>query len=774
MGEGSVFFAIAGERHDGHSYIRPLYEAGIRQFVVESAFEWKNFPTANAVQVTSTVDALQKITSYHRQQFSIPVIGITGSNGKTIIKEWLYQLLSPDYHVVKNPGSYNSQIGVPLSVWQLQGHHQLGIFEAGISRPGEMEKLERVIRPVYGIFSNIGSAHDEHFKNRQQKIEEKLNLFARAEKVICSTDHPAVYSAVIKKRIPCFTWGTAAEATVKVKKGDPWLVYWKGEWLPISFPFADEASRENAMHCIALMLLLGYEPADIQQRLGGLKSVAMRLEVKEGINGCLVIDDSYNNDLAGLQISLDFLAHQHQRGRRTLILSDIYQSGLSENKLAITIAGKVAASGVQRFIGVGDMLMRHRELFDLPAEFYPSTEAFTSQFDPARFEDEVILIKGARAFQFEKITALLQRKVHGTVLEINLGALVNNLNFFKSKLKPGTKLMVMVKAFAYGSGSVQVANLLQYHRADYLGVAYADEGAELRQYNISIPIMVMNASVESFESLLAYNLEPVVYSPSLLRALVRFLNGRPLPIHIKLNTGMHRLGFDDENLTELLDVLKTHANLKVVSVFSHLSGADEEQFDAFSRLQAVRFQTAARRISDELRIAPLLHLVNTPGILRFPEYHFDMVRLGIGLYGVDPTATGRLLHEVVTLKTTISQIRKIRAGESVGYSRKGMANTERTIATLAIGYADGYSRAFGNGKGVVLVNGKRAPVVGNVCMDMTMVDITGIDAQEGDAVVIFGEGLPVTEVAARAATIPYEILTNTSDRVKRVFVAEGI
>lgn len=774
--EGSVFFAISGTRHDGHAFIRPLYEAGISQFVVESEFDRKNFPSANVLKVNSTVKALQQIAGHHRQQFRLPVIGITGSNGKTIVKEWLYHLLAPDYNIVKNPGSYNSQIGVPLSVWQIQAHHQLGIFEAGISKAGEMENLQPVIRPDYGIFTNIGSAHDEHFLNRQQKIDEKLRLFTTVKKIIYSTGYADLHLSVKNNRLPAFSWGTSADADLPIRKekSDRYAIYWKEHWHSLSFPFSDEAGIENAMHGVALLLLLGYDPLQIQQRLTSLRPVPMRLEVKEGINGCLVIDDTYNNDLAGLQISLDFLAHQQQRKKRTVILSDILQSGLDEERLIQTVVAKIKASGVQRFVGIGDVLNRHKRFFNVPADFFQTTDDFINHFIADRFSDEVILVKGSRPFQFERITALLQQRVHGTVLEIDLEAVVHNLNYFKSKLRPQTKLMVMVKALAYGSGSVQVANLLQYHRVHYLGVAYADEGAELRKNNITIPIMVMNPSTESFDSLLTNTLEPSVYSISLLKELIRFLNGRPMSVHIKLDTGMHRLGIDEENLTELLELLTSHRNLHVASVFSHLSGADEEQFDSFTAQQADRFLAMTARLEQIPGVKPIRHLVNTSGILRFPHYHFDMVRLGIGLYGVDTVKETDSLKQAVMLKTTISQIRNINAGESVGYSRKGISDKARTIATIAIGYADGYSRAFGNGKGVVLVNGKRAPVVGNVCMDMTMIDVTGLEAHEGDSVVIFGAGLPVTEVAERIGTIPYEILTNTSDRVRRVFVAEGI
>ncbi|MDL5048524.1 bifunctional UDP-N-acetylmuramoyl-tripeptide:D-alanyl-D-alanine ligase/alanine racemase [Oscillatoria amoena NRMC-F 0135] len=638
-----------------------------------------------------------------------------------------------------------------------------------------MENLQPVIRPTIGILTNIGSAHDEYFANRQQKIEEKLNLFTGVDTLIYTADHSELHSAIAKKKIRSFCWGTSAEADLQIRKeAGGYAINWKQQWQSLVFPFTDAASIENAMHCVALMLLLGHKPAQIQSRLDLLAAVPMRLAVKEAINGCLVIDDTYNNDLAGLQISLDFLAHQQHRRKRTVILSDILQSGMDEENLVKTIAAKIQSNGAQRFIGIGNVLTRNKKWFTVPATFFNTTEDFLRQFESSAFSDEVILVKGSRMFRLERITSVLQRKLHGTVLEIDLGSMVHNLNFFKSRLHPEAKLMVMVKALAYGSGSVQVANLLQYHRVQYLGVAYADEGAELRRNNINTPVMVMNPSAESFESLLTHSLEPAIYSITLLNELVRFLQGRRMAIHIKLDTGMHRLGFDENQFSELLKVLTEHRNLTITSVFSHLSGADDEQFDGFSAEQADRFVRMANEMETTLHIKALRHLVNTAGILRFPQYHFDMVRLGIGLYGVAPVPDATALKQAVTLKTTISQIRTIKAGESVGYSRSGIAGSERTIATIAIGYADGFSRAFSNGKGVVLVNGKLAPVVGNVCMDMTMVDVTGLDAREGDTVVIFSEDLPVTELAARINTIPYEILTNTSDRVRRVFVAEGM
>lgn len=772
--EGALFFAIKGERHDGHDHIGKLYVAGIRQFVVEKDNQW-DLPEANIIRVNSSVQALQYIAKHHRQQFTLPVIGITGSNGKTIIKEWLYQLLAHNFSIVKNPGSYNSQIGVPLSVWQIQPHHNLAIFEAGISKPGEMEKLEDIIEPAIGVFTNIGSAHDEGFADTGEKIREKLLLFQHAEQLVFCADHTSIAEAVKKANIPGLSWGTTKDSDIIIRKvNDSFLLQKAGEEFTVTLPFSDKASIENCFHCITVMLCLKISPEEIQQRVHLLRSVSMRLELKEGINRCQVIDDTYNNDLGGLQISLEFLTHQHQKQKKRIILSDIFQSGMDDKDLVTQIASIVEKNAVHGLTGIGPVLTKYKHLFHIPSEFYPDTDTYLSTFDPGRYVDEVILVKGARSFQFEKIVQRLQRKVHGTIMEVDLGALVHNLNFVRSVMRPQTKIMVMVKAFAYGSGSIEVANLLQYHKVDYLGVAYSDEGVELRKNNISIPIMVMNPSEESFDQMIAYGLEPEVYNFKILRALILSLSGRTCNIHIKLDTGMHRLGFDEADTPGLISILREHPNIRVASIFSHLAGADEAINDAFSYEQAGKFRKMAGAVSTAISYKPLLHILNSPGILRLPDLQMDMVRLGIGLYGIDPTNTGFPLRPAATLKTIISQIKEIQPGETIGYGRKGKAVKKMKIATIAIGYADGYSRAFSHGKGEVLIHGRRAPVVGIVCMDMTMVDITGIDAHEGDEVIVFGEGLPITEVAGKINTIAYEILTNTSERVKRVFVAEGI
>ena len=732
VSEGAIFFAIGGKHHDGHNFISTLHRQGIRQFVVEREVEDLPHET-NILLVPSALEALQQMVAHHRLKITAPVIGITGSNGKTIIKEWLYQLLSPDFKIAKNPASYNSQLGVPLSVWQIQPHHTLGIFEAGISTKNEMQNLQKILKPTLGVFTNIGSAHDEGFRSTAEKIREKLRLFSEAESVIYCKDHESIDKEIKEAGIPGYSWGHTDQADVRVvRRGEGFSVTTASEQFGLTLPFSDQASVENCFHCVLVLLHFGFKGQQIQDRIATLRAIPMRLELKEGINQCQIIDDTYNNDLAGLQVSLDFLAHQNQRNKKRVILSDIHESGLSDPALMKKVSSLLASAQIQEFVGIGPVLFSYQLDFPAGSLFYRSTEDFIKNFNLSRLQNEVILVKGARVFAFERIVNQLQRKVHGTVMEIDLGALIHNLNYFKACLKPTTKVMAMVKAFAYGSGSNEIANVLQYHKINYLGVAYADEGVELRKNNISLPVMVMNPAEEGFEALLKYNLEPEIYSFRILQRLCDFLGGQPCRVHVKLDTGMHRLGFDMDEIEGLITLLLERPNITVASLFSHLAGADEGKHDAFTRQQGEIFREMADSISQRLSYRPIYHLLNSSGILRFPEFQFDMVRLGIGLYGVNP-ATGpeKNLKPVATLKTIISQIKHIPAGESIGYGRKGHADRPVTTATIAIGYADGFSRAFSQGVGRVMINGRPAPVIGNVCMDMTMVDITDISAKEG-------------------------------------------
>lgn len=768
---GALFFAIAGERHDGHNYIAELKNRGVKNFIVTADLIHND---ANLLKVENAVLALQLIAKFHREQFSIPVIGITGSNGKTIVKEWLYTCLSRKYRIVKSPKSFNSQIGVPLSVWNINEVNNLAIFEAGISKAGEMQVLADIIQPTIGIFTNIGSAHDEGFVSRQEKFDEKAKLFTTADVIIHNGDN---------KRITfgskSFTWGKDSINDIRIVEqktgnGKTIVKLTKGsELLSFKLPFNDAPSIENVMHCITYMLYLQMDAEYIQEALSGLQRLEMRLELKKGINGSYIIDDTYNNDLIGLKQAISFLAMQNQKNRKIVILSDIYQSGLEDPELYSQVADLLRSAHVDQLITVGSSISENSALFDSNSLFYQKTEELIGALEELDLSDSVILIKGARRLFFEKIVQALVEKIHGTVLEINLDALTNNLNYYRSKLSAQTKIMVMVKAFAYGSGSFEIANLLQYHRVDYLGVAYVDEGIQLRKNGIHLPIMVMNANRTSFESLLKYELEPVIYEISLLKDYLKFLNGRPSGIHIEMDTGMHRLGFEKHEISKLITILKPAKNIKVQSIFSHLAGADHLQHTEFSYAQAEAFKESSSKITDALSINPLLHLVNSPGILRFPELHFDMVRLGIGLYGLEANNEEQSkLQNISKLRTVVSQIRVIAKGETVGYGRYGQAEKELTIATIAIGYADGFSRAFSRGVGEVWVNGKRAKVIGNVCMDMTMIDVTGIDVRIGDEVEIFGNSISIKELADKIGTIAYEILTSVSERVKRVYYTE--
>jgi len=783
----SLFFAISGERHDGHRFVAELYQKGVRQFIIEShnplAQEGLGLPEAAILVVPDSVRALQAVAAWHRQQFVIPVIGITGSNGKTIVKEWLATLLDKSYRVVKSPRSYNSQVGVPLSVWQINNSHTIGIFEAGISQPNEMPHLARVIQPTIGIFTNIGTAHDEGFASRQQKIAEKAALFTHCEAVVyCEdyTDIDAYLTTYLSPSVKRWTWRASTQTSLKKEALNSGVmadvenpIERSSARLDYPFPAESWAEAENAMHCITLMRHLGIAENEIREQLRLLHPVSMRLELKQGVRGCYLIDDTYNNDLAGLQIALDFLSSQQQRAQKTVILSDVLESGEPETQLYKKTATMLHSKGVDRLIGIGEVISRNAAVFDLPVILFPTTEEFLKK-GGGLFSDELILIKGARTFRFERIVRQLQQKTHGTVLEIDLDAIAHNLNYFRSKLQPSTKLMAMVKAFAYGSGSAEIASLLQFHRVDYLAVAYADEGVLLRENGVTLPIMVMNPSAEVFTQLADYQLEPEIYSLKILNEFLDFLeeHDQTTAIHVKLETGMHRLGFEEEHIPKLIHYLQYNPRVRVAAIFSHLAAADDPHHRTFTLEQIHRFERLSVQITNALGYQPIRHIVNSAGIANYPEGQFDMVRLGVGLYGVGVSkAEQQQLRMVGTLKTTISQIKHVKAGGTVGYGRRGQVTSDSTIATIAIGYADGFDRRFSLGNGKVWINGRQAPVIGSVCMDMTMVDITGIEAQEGDNVIIFGEHLPLSQLARWADTIPYELMTGISERVKRVFFA---
>ncbi|HVK48282.1 MAG TPA: bifunctional UDP-N-acetylmuramoyl-tripeptide:D-alanyl-D-alanine ligase/alanine racemase [Pseudobacter sp.] len=783
----SLFFALRGPRRDGHTFIDYLYHKGVRNFVVSEQPDLSLYADANFLLVQDALEALQKLTAYHRSRFNIPVIGITGSNGKTIVKEWLNQVLDQQFAIVRSPKSYNSQLGVPLSVWLMNESHELAIFEAGISRKGEMEKLEAIIHPTIGILTNIGEAHSEGFAGISEKLQEKLRLFDNVSTLIYRNDLPLIEDSVRQlaaaRSIKTFGWGGRQEGDLRITAIEKTIhntiitASYNGDEQRIVIPFTDDASIENAMHCWCTALLLKQDMQQVQEQLLLLTRVAMRLEMKTGINNCTVINDSYSADLSSFTIALDFLQQQAQHPKRTVILTDIPESGKNEHELYAEVANAMQQRKVNRLIGIGETIHHHIKAFrsagitDLL--FFPTVDAFRKDFNHITFRDETILLKGARVFELEEISRLLEQKVHQTVLEIDLNAVGHNLKQYQQLLRPETKLMAMVKAFSYGSGSFEVANVLQFHKIDYLAVAYTDEGVELRKGGINLPVMVMNVDPSTFDVLVQYNLEPDIYAPELLHAFEAYLKREGIgqyPVHIELETGMNRLGFAEAQLPVLLESLRGGL-FKVQSVFSHLAASEDPQQDAYTKKQANRFYEMVSQLQQILPYTFIRHISNTAGIGRHPELQLDMVRLGIGLYGIDSGNTHRLsLQEVSTLKSTIAQIKHLEEGETVSYGRKGVVTRKTTIATVRIGYADGYPRSLSNGVGKMWVNGHLAPVMGIVCMDMTMIDITDIpQVAVGDEVVLFGKQLPVEQVAHWAQTIPYQILTGVSQRVKRVY-----
>lgn len=777
-GENTMFFAISGPNNDGHTYINELIDKGVRHFVVTHIPETAA-GKANFLVVENTLDALQKLAAYYRSLFDFPIIGITGSNGKTIIKEWLNFLLSPDYNIIRSPKSYNSQVGVPLSILGIKEKHNLGIFEAGISTMHEMEKLQKIIRPTIGILSNIGSAHDEGFSSVADKIKEKLKLFTSVNVLILNKNK--TIQAFVNPKIKTFSWcsdNKSADVYITKKNlGDltELQVTYKEDTFPILIPFQDQASIENAIHCMMVMLYFGYNPKVIQTRMAQLYPVEMRLKVKNGMHNCTVIDDSYSSDFQSLKIALDFLEHQKQHKKKTIILSDIFQSGLNNDELYSQVSQLIISNKINRVIGIGETISQYKNKF-INGTTFKNVAEFMNAFDRLNFENETILIKGARDFHFEQIVSMLEEKTHETVLEINLNAISHNLNFFKSKLAPKTKLMVMVKAFGYGNGGFEIAKLLEHHKVDYLGVAFADEGISLKSAGINVPIMVMNPETTSFSAIIQHQLEPEIYSIKGLKAFLKIAEQKKLkhfPIHLKIDTGMHRLGFEEEQLSELIAILKGNETVQIKSILSHLATSDDLKHDAFAKSQIALFEQLSGQLMTELKIKPIRHILNTSGISNYPDAQYDMVRLGIGLYGIsNDEEEQKFLENVGTLKSVISQIRTIEAGESVGYGRRFMAEKTTKIATIPIGYADGIRRSWGNGIGYVIINNKEAKIVGSVCMDMLMVNVTEIDCKEGQSVIIFGENPTVNLMAKALNTIPYEVLTGISQRVKRVFFRE--
>lgn len=794
--ESSIFIALETERRDGHDFIESAFEAGIRCFIVSKEVSSKKVKHAWICKVQNTLVAMQLLAENHRKQFAYPVIGITGSNGKTVVKELLFQLLEHDYKIVRSPKSFNSQIGVPLSLWQMEQDHNLAIIEAGISQSGEMAALEKMIKPNIGIFTNIGEMHNEGFMDIRHKINEKLGLFKDTDVLIYNKDYPELHDAILQfanrrkersdNEIKLLSWSKKSEANIRIEhleknmNGASFDLLYNGEQAKFNIPFADDAYIEDTIHCLCVGILLKVPMTSLVANVSNLQPTPMRLELKKGINRCILINDSYSSDISSLVIALDFLTQQGSARSSTLILSDIVQSG-RDNDLYQEVADLLVQKKISKFIGIGNALIKNKSLFRknrrMHSEFYKSTEDFLDSMDSTNFSEEIVLVKGARKFTFEKIVKRLEERIHQTVMEVNLGALVHNLKVYQSYLKPKTKVMAMVKAFSYGSGSFEVSNKLQFEGVHYLAVAYTDEGIELRKHTLKLPIMVMNPDENSFDNIIEWKLEPEIFNHKMLDAFLKVVaefGEEQYPIHIKLDTGMHRLGFELEQIPELLSKLHQNPLVKVMSVFSHLSGSEEKELDDFTKRQAAEFVSMCTTLEQGLGYTFIKHLCNSSGIVRHPELHFDMVRLGIGLYGVD---SGSLiqskLRNVGHLKTIISQLKHVPKEETVGYNRKGVLDRDTTIGTICIGYADGIPRRLGNGRGKMHVNGHLVPIVGNVCMDMCMLDVTDVpNIKEGDEVVVFGEALSVKDMAVWADTIPYEILTGISTRVKRVYYEE--
>ena len=812
--EETLFFALRSGRNDGHNYIPELYRRGVRNFVVErghfrlsdvtrvsdvtaSTGTGGGLAGANILEVVSPLEALQRLAERHRDEFDVPIVGITGSNGKTMVKEWLYQLLSPYKIVTRSPKSYNSQIGVPLSVWLLGEQTEVGLFEAGISQPGEMQALRDIIQPSIGVLTSLGTAHQENFRSMDEKCQEKLSLFHDAKVVAYNSDDNVVSRCMRKSGYhgEKLSWSKEdPQAAMFIKKIErrntvSTLYYiYKGKEGTYHLPFIDDASVECSIAAAVVALYLGVTPEELDVRMSQLEPVAMRLEVKEGQHGCTLINDSYNSDINSLDIALDFMSRRpDQEGKsRTLILSDIYQSGVTPHELYHRVMELAVKRGVTKFIGIGKEIKRiladegggqiaGDQTAKLPgtvAFFFDDVEEFLRSEVFKGLRNEIVLIKGARDFGFDQITEMLEQKVHETILEVNLNAVVENLNHFRSYMKPDTKIICMVKADAYGAGAVEVSKTLQDHRVDYLAVAVADEGVTLRKNGITSNIMIMNPEMTAFKTMFDYDLEPEVYSFRIMDALIKAAEKEGItnyPVHIKLDTGMHRLGFDPvQDIDEVINRLKHQNAIIPRSVFSHFVGSDSDDFDTFSAHQFELFDTASKKLQSAFEHKILRHICNSAGIEHFPERQLDACRLGIGLYGVD-SRDNHIINTVSTLKTTILQLRHVPKDETVGYSRKGVLTRDSVIAAIPIGYADGLNRHLGRGKGYCLVNGQKAPYVGNICMDVALIDVTDIPCKEGDTVEIFGEHLPVTVLSDILDTIPYEVLTGVSNRVKKVY-----
>ena len=786
--ERSLFFALHTQSNDGHKYIGHLYEKGVRNFVVEKIPEGNYDNRTNFIVVDDSIKALQELAAYHRHRFNIPVIGITGSKGKTIVKEWLYQLLRDDMRIERSPRSYNSQIGVPLSVWDINENTQLAIIEAGISEPDEMQKLAEIIDPTITVVTNIGDEHSEGFSSIEEKCIEKLRLSRNSKSIVYNSDDPIISNGIIdlaygKQEI---SWSKKISdaplfisSIIKHRNSTDihfsYLLY--GE--TVTIPFTSSYDIENAIICIATLLSLRIQlTGEIKKRFMHLSPIGTRIDVIEGVNKSLLIYDTYTNDYESFVSSLDFMMRRTTANRTsTVILSDVLKENLPAEYVYGEIAEMLRMRHIDRFIGVGEEILSYRHLFGSNSKFYRTTDELLESMSPSDFSNELILLKGSPDFNFCKINEMLEARQHETVLEVNLDALVNNFNFYRSHLKPETKIVCMLKASGYGAGSYELAKTLQSQGAAYIAVAAHDEGVGLRNAGITMPIMVLNPKVVNYKALFENHLEPEIFSFEMCREIIHEAEKFGIenyPVHIKIDSGMHRLGFLYEELPELMKILNSQKFIRPVSMFSHLATADDFDKTDYARKQLEYFDKCCNRFMSGFDYPIIRHILNTDGIIRFPEYQYEMVRLGIGLYGIPTLGNGydECLRPVSSLHSVIIQIREWQPGTTIGYGCHGIINRPSKIATIPIGYADGFNRHLSRGRGEVYINGKRVPTIGNICMDQFMADVTDVDCKVGDKVEIFGEHITATEIAEKLDTIPYEVLTSVSTRVKRVYFRE--
>jgi alanine racemase len=767
---GVMFLALKTAYRDGHMYIPQLIEHGITCFMVEHDY----VPNAihnkalTWIRVKGVLQHLQIWAAWKRSQFKGFTIAITGSQGKTIVKEWLYQLLKTDYQILRSPRSFNSQLGVALSILRLESHHNLALIEAGISMPGEMQALQEMIKPDMVVFTSLGSPHDEAFSSRTEKLQEKLKLTSQASVVIAQQ--------VAKPNLFNGTWleiGPNGAMSYYVDHDRIHITYDNLTHI-FNLPFNDESSVRNAVTCIGVLLYLQYTPEQIQSRILSLKSISLRLDVKKAWANSILINDYYNADIESLEIALQFMYQQSERKRSILIVSDLEQSGLSAQQRMSALSRCCARFALDYCFLVGEVFLNTEIKLHCSYRVFKDTNALISSLNEISpyLSEARILIKGARSYHFEKLASRLQLQSHATVFEVNLSRLRDNLNYFKSHLNPKVKIMGMVKAMAYGSGGVEIARFLQQCGVAYLAVAYTDEGIALRNAKVTVPIMVMNPEEDSFEELIKNNLEPEIYNFKILNKCIEvaeFSALHSIHIHIKLDTGMHRLGFTDADMVPLLEILKTHPRLHVASVFSHFTASDDPNADAWSTVQWNRFTNMYNVIQGNLKYPIVRHMANTNAILRLHQSHMDMVRLGIGLYGIAQQGT---LQSVCKWYTQISQIRIVEAGETIGYGKSAVLTTATHVATLPVGYADGLSRTLGNEKHGVYIHNTFCKILGSVCMDMIMVDVTQVKCQEGDQAVIFENITQLLALSKAMHTIPYEVLTSVSSRVKRVYTMD--